>query len=141
GLLREYTRVTRPGGWIELFEGGTTFFNSGPLTQQYLAWWEQLEKLKGINASRMEQLPHLMQKLGMQNVQAQRLHIPVGKWGGRAGTMLLANLVSGWGSLKNIFVSQVGVDPIFFDNTFQALPQEWEERHTMYEYVIAVCQI
>lgn len=141
GLLREYIRVTRPGGWIELFEGGTTFVNTGPLTQQYLAWWDQLGKQKGIDASLMEQLPHLMQKLGLQNIQAHLLHVPVGKWGGRAGTMLLANLVAGWGALRDTFVSQVGVDPILFDNTFRALPQEWEERHTMYEYVIALSQI
>jgi ubiquinone/menaquinone biosynthesis C-methylase UbiE len=140
-LLREYMRVTRPGGWIELFEGGTTFLNVGPLTQQYLAWWELLGKQRGINASLMGQIPYLMQKIGMQNIQAQVLHVPVGKWGGRAGTMLLANLVAGWGALRSTFVSQVGIDPVLFDNTFQALPQEWEERHTVYEYVIAVCQI
>lgn len=139
-LLREYMRVMRPGGWIELFEGGTTFLNTGPLTQQYLTWWDQLGKQKGIDASLMKHLPHLMQNLGMPNIQSKLLHIPIGKWGGRAGTMLMANLVSGWGALKNTLVSQIGVDPIHFDNTFQALPQEWEERHTMYEYVIALCQ-
>lgn len=141
GVVREYIRVTRPGGWIELFEGGTTFVNAGPHTQQYLAWWDQLGKQRGIDASMMGQLPHLMQDLGIHNIQARLLHVPVGKWGGRAGTMLLANLVSGWGALKGAFGSQVGVNAELFDRTFQALPLEWEELHTMYEYVIATGQV
>jgi hypothetical protein len=69
------------------------------------------------------------------------LHVPIGKWGSRAGSMLLANLVSGWGGLKNVFVTQAGVDPTLFDQTFQALPNEWEENRSMYEYVIAIGQV
>lgn len=140
-LLREYVRVTRPGGWIELFEGGTTFLNPGPLTQQFLAWWQQFSKQKGINAALMEHLPNLMHKLDLRNIHTKVLHVPVGKWGGRAGAMLLANLVSGWGGLKPLFVSQIGVDETLFDNTLRALPEEWEERHTRYEYVIVIHQV
>lgn len=141
GLLQEYIRVTRSGGWIELFEGGTTFLNAGPLTQQFLVWWEQFGKQRGIDPSLMENLPYLMQQLGQQNVHAKFLHVPVGKWGGRAGNMLLANIISGWGALRQTFISQVGVDPILFDNTFRALPGEWEERHTRYEYIITMCRV
>lgn len=61
--------------------------------------------------------------------------------GGRAGAMLLTNLVSGWGGLKNTFASQAHVDPELFDRIFQALPGEWEENHSMYEYVIAMGQV
>lgn len=141
GLLREYLRVTRPGGWVELFEGGTTFQNAGPYTQQFLAWWDQLSQPRGIDASFMSQLPDLMQQKGFENVQNQLLHVPLGNWGGRAGTMLLTNIVSGWGGLKSVFVSQVGVDPASFDQVFQALPREWEESRSMYEFVIAVGQV
>lgn len=141
GLLREYMRVTRPGRWVELFEGGTTFLNSGPHTSQFLAWWDQISQPRGIDASFIGQLPDLMQNIGYQSVQSKRLHVPVGKWGGRPGSMLLTNLISGWGGLKKAFMSQALVDPILFDQTFQALPREWEERHSMYEYVIAVGQV
>lgn len=141
GLLREYMRVTRPGGWVELFEGGTTFLNGGPSTQQFLAWWDQMSKPRGIDASFMSHLPDIMQQLGYENMQSQLLHVPVGKWGGRAGAMLLTNLVSGWGGLKTPFEAQAGVRPELFDRVFQALPQEWEGNHSMYEYVIALGQV
>lgn len=141
GLLREYLRVTRPGGWIEIFEGGTTFLNAGEHTRQYLAWWQQISQPRGIDASFISHLPDLMQQLGYVNMQSQLLHVPVGRWGGRAGTMLLTNLVSGWGGLKSAFVAQAGVDPVLFDRTFQALPGEWEEKRSMYEYVIAIGQV
>lgn len=141
GLFKEYLRITRPGGWVELLEGGTTFLNPGPCTQQYLAWWDKLSRPRGIDAAFMNHLPDLMQQLGYEQVRSQLLHVPVGKWGGRAGSMLLTNLVSGWGGLKNTLVSQAGVDPRLFDRIFQALPDEWETNHSMYEYVIAIGQI
>lgn len=141
GLLREYIRVARSGGWIELFEGGTTFLNAGPFTQQYLSWWNQISQPRGIDASFISRLPDLMQQLGYENVQSQLLHVPVGSWGGRAGSMLLTNLVSGWGGLKDAIVTQAGVDPELFEQTYQALPNEWEENHSMYEYVIALGQV
>jgi SAM-dependent methyltransferase len=47
-VLREYARVTRPGGWIELLEGGTHIINAGPMTMQYLVWWDQLSEQRGI---------------------------------------------------------------------------------------------
>jgi SAM-dependent methyltransferase len=140
-LLKECIRVATPGGWVELFEGGTTFLNPGPHTQQFLTWWDQLSRPRGIDASFISQLPDLMQQLGFEHVRGQLLHVPVGKWGGRAGSMLLANLVSGWGGLKNPMVSQIGIDPQTFDRTFQALPREWEEKRALYEYVIALGQV
>lgn len=140
GLLREYLRVVRPGGWIELFEGGTTFVNAGPFTQQYLRWWDQVSHQRGIDASYIEQLPSLMAALNMQQMQAKTLHVPVGEWGGRVGVMLRTNMYSGWGALKEMFVSQAKVAPDLFDRTFQGLPQEWEQQHTMYEYLSVIGQ-
>jgi hypothetical protein len=55
--------------------------------------------------------------------------------------MLLTNLVSGWGGLRDAFVSKAGVNPAHFDRVFQALPGEWEEKRSMYEYVIALGQV
>ncbi len=140
-LLREYIRVTRPGGWIELFEGGTTFLNQGPHTQEFLSWWEQVSKKRGIDASLMGQLPGLMQDAQLQNVLGRLLHVPVGKWGGRPGQMLLTNLVSGWGGLQPVFAEQASVSAERFQQTFQALPQEWETYQSRYEYVSAIGQV
>jgi hypothetical protein len=89
----------------------------------------------------MGQLPDLLQRLGYKDVQGQLLHVPIGRWGGRAGSMLLTNLVSGWGGLRDAFVSKAGVNPAHFDRVFQALPGEWEEKRSMYEYVIALGQV
>lgn len=37
--------------------------------------------------------------------------------------------------------AQAGVRPELFDRVLQALPNEWEENHSMYEYVIAIGQV
>lgn len=141
GLLLEYLRVVRPGGWIELFEGATTFIHAGPYTRQYLQWWDQVSQKRGIDASYIGQLPQLMNDLGFQRIQARTLHVPVGEWGGRVGIKLRTNMYSGWGALKDLFVSQAQVPPDQFDRVFNALPQEWEEQHTMYEYVSVIGQV
>lgn len=139
-LLREYARVTKPGGWIELLEGGTTIINAGPQTKQYLAWWDQLSQRRGINASLINQLPLIMQQVGIQNVQSRLIHAPIGNWSGRTGSLLLTNIMAGWGNLKESIVSQLGIVPSQFDYVFQSLPNEWESQQSLYEYVAVVGQ-
>ncbi len=43
----ELGRVTRPGGWVELLEGGDVFLNAGPATQRFFAWWRETSRVRG----------------------------------------------------------------------------------------------
>ena len=140
-LLREYVRVARPGAWIELLEGGTTFLNPGPHTQQYLVWWDQFSLARGIDTTFTNQLPALLQQLGLEHMQRRTIHAPIGTWGGTIGERYLAMLVSGWGGLKNTFATQLGIDPTDFDQVLHALPQEWEKNHSRYEYIVTFGQV
>ncbi|GCF08821.1 class I SAM-dependent methyltransferase [Dictyobacter arantiisoli] len=140
-LLLEYVRVTRPGGWIELLEGGTTFVNIGPCTQQYLTWWDQISRQRGIDASLISQLPEIMQRIGVKNLRKRLLHVPIGEWGGRAGSLLLTNITAGWKNLRGTFIEQLGIAPSQFDYTFNGLTEEWERLHTQYEYISIFGQI
>jgi hypothetical protein len=141
GLLREYVRVTRPGGWIELLEGGTTFVNAGPQTEQFLAWWNQYSLQRGIDAAFINKIPDLLHMAGAIHVQTRVIHVPLGEWGGRTGSLLLTNITAGWGGLRETFVTQLGISPSQFDYTMSQLPEEWERLHTLYEYVAVLGQV
>src|SRR5712692_6141883 len=45
-VVGELVRVTRPGGWVELLEGGDVFLNAGPATQRFLAWWHAASRAR-----------------------------------------------------------------------------------------------
>ncbi len=141
GLIREYRRVTRPGGWMELFEGGTAFLNVGARTRQFLTWWERASQQRGIDPPLMGRLPELLRSSGLHHVEERRLCVPVGAWGGRVGTMLERNLLAGWGNLKETCVASLGVRPERFDEALAGLPQEWKRQRTTYEYMIAYGQV
>ncbi len=138
-VVQELKRVTRPEGWIELTEGGTTFINAGPATKQFLKWWDGASKQRGIDASLMARLDILLRNAGLKQVKMRVLRVPIG-WGERAGVMLATNTHSGWSGLKDIFHTQVGVVSEQFNTTVAALPHEWESYHTEYEYFIAYGQ-
>ena len=44
-ILSELVRVTRPGGYVELVEGGGTFLRIGPATTQLKQWWDGLDPI------------------------------------------------------------------------------------------------
>lgn len=135
-LISEYLRVACPDGWIEFFEGGMTFLNDGPHTQQFLRWWDQLSEQRGIRPALIEQLPELARNAGLRQITTRRLQVPVGNWGGRVGSMLSANILTGWGALKETFATQLNVSPDLFESTYDALIYEWAQSRTQYEYMI-----
>lgn len=139
-LIGEYLRVTRPGGWIEFFEGGMTFLNAGPNTQQFLQWWDQLSERRGIRPTLIEQLPELAEAAGLRQITTRRLQVPVGNWGGRVGSMLSANILNGWGAVKEMFATQLNVPAELFERTHETLIYEWAQSKTQYEYMIVYGQ-
>jgi hypothetical protein len=54
GVFSELMRVTRPGGYVELFEGGDVILNAWPAIQCFLACWSEASRARGFNISLME---------------------------------------------------------------------------------------
>jgi SAM-dependent methyltransferase len=110
-VVGELVRVTRPGGYVELLEGGDVFLNAGSATQRFLAWWREASRARGFDTSLMERLGRLLLDAHVRDVQMRILRVPVGKWGGHTGALLEKNILADVPALKPLLWSQLSLSP------------------------------
>lgn len=139
-VIGELVRVTRPGGWVELLEGGDVFLNAGPATQRFLAWWREASHARGFDTSLMECLGRLLLDAHLRDVQIRTLQVPVGKWGGHTGALLEKNILAGFPALKSLLCTHLSLPPETFDATLAELAMEGDRYHTSYQYYLAYGQ-
>ena len=139
-VVSELVRVTRPGGFVELVEGGGNFSPTGPATRQLQQWWDVASQTHGISVSLMAHLPLMLQQAGLHAIEHKTFRTPVGRWGGHVGAMLKQDLLASLPALKPFICTQASVPPDAFDNVCTALPAEWENNQTVYEYYVAYGQ-
>lgn len=139
-VVGELVRVTRPGGWVELLEGGDIFLNAGPATQRFLAWWREASRARGFDTSLMERLGRLLLDAHVRDVQVRTLQVPVGKWGGHTGALLEKNILAGFPALKPLLCAQLSLSPQEFDATLTELAREGDRYQTSYHYYLAYGQ-
>ena len=91
--VKELVRVTRPGGWIELIEGGDKIAPSGPATQKLFSMMSQLAALRGLDTSGVvsRSLDDYLYLAGLQDVKKGVIDTPMGNWGGRIGGLMSTN--------------------------------------------------
>jgi SAM-dependent methyltransferase len=139
-LLRELVRVTAPKGYIELREGGGSFHNVGPMTRQLRQWWDEASATIGIDVSLMSRLPDLLEHVGVRHIQSTTKKVGVGSWAGRNGISLETDIMASLPALKPFLCQHANVTAEAFDQVIQALPGEWNELHTSYEYYVTYGQ-
>ncbi|HYU75449.1 MAG TPA: class I SAM-dependent methyltransferase, partial [Ktedonobacteraceae bacterium] len=140
-VIGELRRVTCPGGWTELVEGGNTFHHAGPATRQFLAWWGAISASKDIDASKMSQIDQFLKQGGFSHVRAKTETIPVGAWGGRLGNLLAQDILAGWPTMRPLAHSLLQVPPEQFDAVIGHLATEWDVYRTSYEVYFACGQV
>jgi SAM-dependent methyltransferase len=139
-IISELVRVTRPGGFIELVEGGGNFLHIGPATTQLKQWWDVASRVNGIDVSLMAQLPLLLRNGGLRAIRYQTYRVPVGEAGGRVGKMLQQDILASLPGLKSFICKNASVSPEHFDRLVTALPDEWKTMKTCYDYSLAYGQ-
>jgi hypothetical protein len=140
-VIRELKRVTRPGGWLELVEAGTTFHQPGPATTRFLEWWTAISASRSIDASNMSQLGQFLKRARLLNIQAETTIIPVGNWGGRLGKLLAQDILAGWPTMRPLAHTLLNVSPEDFDQLIARLNDEWNSYQTSYEVYSACGQV
>jgi SAM-dependent methyltransferase len=134
-VIRELVRVTAPGGWIELFDGGQGCEHVGPKMQQLLSWGEQAIALRGFDLGVINHLGVMLRQAGAYHVREQRLTLPVGAWAGRIGDLMGKDLLALFETLKDALCTSLSLQPEHVDAVLQALPHEWDTYRTSYTYI------
>jgi SAM-dependent methyltransferase len=134
-VIGELVRVTAPGGWIELFDGGQRCEHVGPNMQQMLTWGAQAITQRGFDVRVIDHLSTMLRQAGVHQVQEQRLTIPVGSWGGRTGDLMAKDLLALFETFKAPLCMALSLQPKQVDEVLRALPHEWDTYHTSYSYI------
>ncbi len=83
-IISELTRVTRPGGWVELAECGVP--ESGrPGYMGIWGSWIAFLSARGIDFTMGNTIGQLLANEGLTSVRQRKLNFPMGDWGGRIG--------------------------------------------------------
>ena len=93
-VMYELVRITRRGGWIEVVDTSWTPLNSGPATEQLFHWARIAGMIHEINLELAAWIGSLFLDSGLANVTAPRLQLPMGRAGGRIGSMVAANAIA-----------------------------------------------
>lgn len=139
-VIQELVRLTRPGGWVELVETEFTMSRTGEAGQKVKAWLLATCRLRGVDPLRAPNMDDYLRNAGLKNVVMRSYKAPVGKWGGRVGTMLAANGAASLQALKPMVVAKLGVNADEFERIAAAAMQESEMLHATGTFYVAYGQ-
>lgn len=93
GVVAELVRVTRPGGWVELVDS-IGLANGGPHVELLMEWIRQLSARRGVDLMDGGRIGDYVRGAPLINVQAHRMDLPTGRYGGRLGTLVATDFIS-----------------------------------------------
>jgi SAM-dependent methyltransferase len=132
-------RVTCAGGWVELVESGPEIESAGPATDRLFSLVRRLGRSKGLDTTSIivGSLADHLTRGGLVDVHSQHVELPVGQWGGRAGTLLASAVRAGMTRLMDSFVEQLGIAEAESRSLIQAMSEEWDQHHSRARFAIA----
>lgn len=105
-LLNELTRVTRPGGWVEVVEGRYGYEPMGPAAQHISDVMLATMLKRGIDPRASAHLDEFLRNAGLQQVQTRTIKLPVGDWGGRLGQLAFTDVMTFSQAAKPLLLAQ-----------------------------------
>jgi ubiquinone/menaquinone biosynthesis C-methylase UbiE len=104
-VVGELARVTRIGGWVESVEA-TTLEQGGPAMDLIMEWIVTMLARRGIVFADGAKVGTLLQEAGLVNVQAHKITLPFGEYGGRVGKLLATDFFNGARSYGGLLEAQ-----------------------------------
>jgi len=80
GAISELVRVTKPGGWVELFEAEKSPKNTGPIITEFFEKVDVMMEMRDMNLNYLFDHEDALEVVGLQEVQRVILSMPIG-WG------------------------------------------------------------
>jgi len=138
--VRDLVRVTRPGGLIELVEGRPDMAPAGPATNRLLETAWKLGRAMGLDTTGLiaGSLDDHLRRAGVEVIEVRRIDLPVGEWGGQAGSWMSTDARTVFLRLAGIFEERFGLTEAECRVVVAAAQQEWEEHRTVNSITLVV---
>lgn len=140
-VIQELVRVTRPGGWIELFEMGGSISNAGPATELLHRWERDICLSRGIDISKAEEIGTMLTQAGLRRVTQRSIDLPIGAWDTQVGVLMEKNGLLCYRALKPIICKLAHIDSVEFEQHMSTALQEWNQQHACTHFYLAYGQV
>lgn len=138
-VVLELVRVTRPGGWIELVEGGIVQ-NGGPAVDTLQGWIIEACTRRGIDIQAGSRIGAMLEGAGARNVRQHVANLPLGRHGGRVGTMVETDILSVFKGYQARIVAAGITDEQAYDHAMRGMHEEANRLSLMLPFYIAYGQ-
>lgn len=138
-VISELLRVTRPGGWVEIYEADILFPDAGPATRELNSWTTRFMTMRGVDTTQMRQLGNLLRQQGLLNVTAHTFEVPLGNWD-RLGQLLEKDYLSGIRALKEPACAALKLSPQKYEQVLLTASKEWAHTRATYHHYLAYGQ-
>jgi len=138
-VVRDLVRVTRPGGWVELVESGNDIEPRGPATKRLFELAAQLAASYELDwtGSVCGVLDDYLRDAGADVVEKRSVPLPIGGWGGRAGSLMLSDFRTTFGALCPTFESRFGLPAAVCQELLRVMSAECESLQSRYTFTVA----
>ena len=117
-VARELVRVTLPGGWVESVETGPQQ-NGGSAMETLVQWITEVSVRRGVDPLLGPRVASFFADAGLVNMQTRDVHLPVGRYGGRLGTMVEVDVFGVISGIKPHVVAQGIADAQSYDTMLE----------------------
>ncbi|RUS18925.1 S-adenosyl-L-methionine-dependent methyltransferase [Endogone sp. FLAS-F59071] len=106
--VREMVRVTKPGGWVEMFEQAVNLERPPPNTAVWSAALS-LVKNRGIDVDQVWEIGNLLKDNNMTDIEMDHVACPLG-WGGRVAEYHAENVYQVYMSMEPLLAPMMRID-------------------------------
>jgi SAM-dependent methyltransferase len=138
-VVGDLVRVTAPGGWVELVEGIMKVEPAGPATQRLFDLLREVGRSFDLDVDGVvaDVLGDHLRRAGLADVEQRTVEVPVGEWGGRAGSLAATDLRAVHLRLAATYEQHVGVSRARLHVLLHAMQDECERLRSRGSVVFA----
>ena len=135
----ELARVTRPGGWVELVEVPWEIERAGPAAQRLVDLTRELTATLGLDTTGAvyRSLDKRLAAAGLEDVVRREVSVPVGRWGGRVGSLMVTDFRAGCTRVCEVLQARGTLTADEARRLIQEAQEEWEHGRLAYPFAVA----
>lgn len=119
-VASELTRVTRPGGWVEMVDT-IGLANGGSNAERLMDWIRQLSARRGVDLMDGGRIADALHTTPLRQQASRRIDLPTGAHGGRLGKMVATDFVSVCKGFGGVAVAQGICSQSAWDTTLERM--------------------
>jgi hypothetical protein len=141
-VVGDLVRVTRPGGWVEVVEVPWECVRPGPAVQRFLDLVRPLLASLGLDTTDVvyRSLDGYLEGAGLTNVVRRDVEVPIGRWGGTVGSLMVTNVRAGATRVCEALQARGNPSAAEARALIQEALVEWENGRMAYPVAIAFGQ-